>query len=793
MTPIKMLLDRLKSAGFAAKETRRGGWEARCPAHDGDRHNLSIDIGDDGRVLMHCHAHGCKPEDILAVLGMEMKDLFPSRNGTPARPKPRPGPGGTRKAGPFATPEEAIAFLSADLGKPTGSWQYPDAAGAVVAWVVRFDPPGKKKEYRPISLDPATGRCHIGDPPGLWPLYRSPELLCARRVYVVEGEKCADLIRDLGLCATTTAHGARSPHKTDLSPLAGKEVVILPDVGEAGEVYARNLVALLAKLDPRPTVKIVRLPGLTGDGDDIEQWLEAQHDSWGPDECRLELERLADKAAEVDWSKSKPTELAPARQITPRDTSDDDATPIPFRPWPDPPDEVAYHGLAGEIVRAIEPESEADPAALLVQLLVAFGNAVGRLPHYLVESTRHYANEYAVLVGETATGRKGTAKDRILDVLDAADPVWVNTRIMGGLSSGEGLISAVRDSVTAKQPIKEKGRVVDYQDVMVDEGVADKRLLILETEFGGVLRALQRDGNKLSALLRQGWDHGTLATLTKSPFRATGAHISIIGHITAAELLALLSEIDAANGLANRFLWLCVRRSRMLPHGGRDVNLTMLTRRLTEVITFSRHVGRMAMTGDARALSESQYERLTTPPAGALGPVISRAAPHTLRLAMEYALLDGTEQISPAHLEAGLALWDASFRSAQYVFGDSTGNDDADRILKALREAPSGMTRSEIRRRVFGDNLPAERVQAALSLLLRNGLIKQETDTATGGPPAMRYSAVRERERREKRGNSPQGERRDGTCHVNHVNHVHVGADRDEPEPPDGDREVVGL
>src|SRR5262245_52159437 len=122
-------------------------------------------------------------------------------------------------------------------------------------------------------------------------------------------------------------------------------------------------------------------------------------------------------------------------------------------------------------------------------------------------------------------GRKGTAADRIRGVLRAVDPVWDETRVMAGLSSGEGLISAVTDPVHESQPIKEKGVVVKYQDVMVDAGVSDKRLLVLETEFGGVLRVLEREGNKLSTLIRQAWDHGTLATLTKSPFRATGAHV----------------------------------------------------------------------------------------------------------------------------------------------------------------------------------------------------------------------------------------------------------------------------
>ena len=49
-------------------------------------------------------------------------------------------------------------------------------------------------------------------------------------------------------------------------------------------------------------------------------------------------------------------------------------------PWPEPMQETAFHGLAGEIVREIEPHSEADPAAILAQFLAGVGNAVGRAP-----------------------------------------------------------------------------------------------------------------------------------------------------------------------------------------------------------------------------------------------------------------------------------------------------------------------------------------------------------------------------------------------------------------------------
>ena len=164
--------------------------------------------------------------------------------------------------------------------------------------------------------------------------------------------------------------------------------------------------------------------------------------------------------------------------------------------WPDAMAPEAFHGLAGEIVSLLEPHSEADPVGLLMHLLVSFGNIVGRGPHFVVGGTVHHANLYCVNVGATAS-RKGTAKDDTFFVIRNVDAEWFDTRVQSGLSSGEGFVWAVRDPIQEHQPVREKGRVVDYQDVVTDPGVQDKRLLVVESEFGSTLRVLDREGNTL--------------------------------------------------------------------------------------------------------------------------------------------------------------------------------------------------------------------------------------------------------------------------------------------------------
>ncbi len=70
---------------------------------------------------------------------------------------------------------------------------------------------------------------------------------------------------------------------------------------------------------------------------------------------------------------------------------------------------MALYGLAGEIVKKLKPETEAHPAALLAEILMSFGNIIGRTAYFQVEDTRHYGNIFAVKVGDTAKSRKGTA------------------------------------------------------------------------------------------------------------------------------------------------------------------------------------------------------------------------------------------------------------------------------------------------------------------------------------------------------------------------------------------------
>src|SRR5687768_2646518 len=82
-----------------------------------------------------------------------------------------------------------------------------------------------------------------------------------------------------------------------------------------------------------------------------------------------------------------------------------DVDEVPVKAWPAPPAPAAFTGLAGHFVKAIEDHSEGDPVAVLTQLLVAFGNAIGRGPHFIAGADRHGMNLFALVIGRTASGR----------------------------------------------------------------------------------------------------------------------------------------------------------------------------------------------------------------------------------------------------------------------------------------------------------------------------------------------------------------------------------------------------
>src|SRR5262249_49031696 len=239
-----------------------------------------------------------------------------------------------------------------------------------------------------------------------------------------------------------------------------------------------------------------------------------------------------------------------------------------------------------------------------------------------------------VLVGNSSRGRKGTGAGRVREVSQHADATWFENRNASGLSSGEGLINQVRDPV-------EKWNIEGQCEEIADPGVIDKRLMVTEAEFAQPLAVMERAGNTLSPVIRNAWDALPLQSMTKGwPIKATGAHISITAHVTKHEVRSRLTRTDMANGFANRFLFVLVRRSKQLPYGGHvDADVLIdLGNRFAQAVAAAKNIERVTMTNAAAAAWAAAYSDLSADRPGLLGAVTARAEAQVIRLALIYAL-----------------------------------------------------------------------------------------------------------------------------------------------------------
>lgn len=338
--------------------------------------------------------------------------------------------------------------------------------------------------------------------------------------------------------------------------------------------------------------------------------------------------------------------------------------------WPDPPAEAAYHGVAGDLVRAVAEGTEADPVAVLGTILATAGALFGRYVT-MYQGAAQAANLYVALVGDSSTGRKGTADALGRAIFTTAMPGW-DAILVPGLGSGEGLIGRL-------SPKKLEGSAVSRPD---------HRALVRESELGRLLTIMAREGSTLSATLRDAWDGGPLGRfLAREDALVLWHHVGLLGHITPVELREKLTSVDAANGFGNRFLWLAVRGGAPVPFP-KDPRAAVapFLPELRAALEAAQAPRELTWTPAAAALWEALYAGLRDRPRlGLAGTLTARAEAQLVRLALVYALLDRASAVDVVHLEAAQAVWEYAGRSAVHVFGESTGNRHADLVLRLLR------------------------------------------------------------------------------------------------------------
>lgn len=408
------------------------------------------------------------------------------------------------------------------------------------------------------------------------------------------------------------------------------------------------------------------------------------------------------------------------------------------------PDPACLYGLVGEIAKAGSDTTEANPFAIAASAIAYLGVAVGRGPYMPIGNTWHHARFFMLHVGRSGEGRKGDAVSltkRIARRLSELSPDHAPQVHSGGLSSREGLVFMIHDGYhEGKEEVP---------------AILDKRLLVIESEFVNILHQGKRDGNTLSAALRDCWDGVSLKPATKTNrLWASDPHVGMLAAITGGELLACTASRDLSNGFANRFMPYWAERTRLLPFPKATPadDVDRLTKRVLEVLQFcqaerwaERDTLRVELAPDAAKRWAALYRgELNDRSHGErINALIERRAPMLLRLAMLFALTDCTATVEVRHIDAALAWVRYSVESVKFIFGSAADevevaetNDTASKILDFIAKH-GRVTRKQITVECFKGHVNKTRIDAALDELLTCNparITVQEERTGQGRP-----------------------------------------------------------
>lgn len=273
--------------------------------------------------------------------------------------------------------------------------------------------------------------------------------------------------------------------------------------------------------------------------------------------------------------------------------------------------------------------------------------------------------------------------------------------------------------------------------------VPAKRLLIIESELARVFQIMRRDGNVLSAVLREAWDGSDLRTMTRRDSRllARNPHVSLVAHITQDELQGTMRRVEQSNGFANRVLWIAATRARLLPHGGglQDAQLEPFVRLFRDVDAWAKDAGEIKFDRDAYDLWSRAYADLSRAKPGYVGAVVARAEAQARRLALIYAIADRATEVRCEHLHAGIAAWKYAESSAELIFGAERPPLET-KLLKAIIAEPE-ISASKLHEHT-NHHQKKDDVANALAALERDGLIVL-SKSKTAGRPVTRYSPAR--------------------------------------------------
>ncbi len=372
---------------------RVNGTTVRCPFHRDTTPSASLHCDRDGVWRMTCHASSCRFSgdiyDILARIAGKTPAQILSERRSQAKPIQTTANGLKSilavKETVYSDFEEIVRRLNGSI-EAKYFYTHPDT-GNVDLLVIRYNKDGKKS----FSQAYQTSKGWINAaPPKPWPIYNRAGIRDADPVVVVEGEKCAQALIDLGIPATTSPCGATQAHCADWSALAGKLVYLWPDNDHPGREYMDQVAGILQRLDPPVQIRRVYPVDLFPKAD-VYDYLE----SLGPADQRTKIQAVLDALAD-----SKSDSIADEVESLINDTISGKRRSVPW-PWP----------LLSNLTKALLPGTVTlvcgDPGAtksfLALSSLIQWHRENIRACVYELEEDRAY-HLHRVLALETGMG-----------------------------------------------------------------------------------------------------------------------------------------------------------------------------------------------------------------------------------------------------------------------------------------------------------------------------------------------------------------------------------------------------
>jgi hypothetical protein len=408
--------------------------------------------------------------------------------------------------------------------------------------------------------------------------------------------------------------------------------------------------------------------------------------------------------------------------------------------------EDAYYGVLGEVAKRHRDQIPLNLAAFYAMLLPAIGSLIGRRAVITVSRDRHYANLFTAIVCGTGKG-KGTCWNIVEHLLKEIDPDSPR-RLHRDAASAQGLIGLVRDASTRI----ERGKEVK------DEGVPDKRCLLVFEEMDTLFVSMSRQGSTLAPVWNMAYDGKTLENNTRQGReKATNPHVSAVCQITEGSFAKAVKEVSkglgVSNGLFNRFITVRAQRdpSRKLPRGGEMPEVGDLAKKIRDTLDS------LGTTNDAVKVSwhPSTYADWDAfvdavdgdhPLLAGLGGVEARLKPNTMRVAMIFAVMDGSQEIMLCHLKAAKAFCLQCIDSSRDLFGSSSNRGRPDRlrerVLKVIDHQPKCLT--QFHECFHRKGCTGEELREVLAELTAKGLAQESSMRTEHGRTVSAWSVPSE-------------------------------------------------